>query len=115
MCLPPLNLIETELLLTLLGSRAPSEPSSSLILKTADASAAGSTDTFLSSRLRFIVDSHGQNICLLKTGEDEVGVMMGWEQGISEPLTAYFRESGVDVDSIKCRTRSTNSVLTTRT
>lgn len=84
-----LNLIETELLLTLLDSRAPSEPSSSLILKTRDASAAGSTDTFLSSRLRFIVDSHGQEICLLKTGEDEVGVMMGWEQGISEPVSIF--------------------------
>lgn len=72
-----------ELLLTLLASRAPLEQSTSLVLKTSDFTATRSTDAFLSSQLRFTVDSHGQHICLLKTEDNEVGVMMGWERGIS--------------------------------
>jgi len=76
--------IRAELLLTLLASRASSEQPSSLVLKTVDSTATGSTDAFLSSQLRFTVDSHGQQICLLKTEDDDVGVMMGWEHGIMQ-------------------------------
>jgi protein arginine N-methyltransferase 2 len=76
-------MIILELLLTLLASRASSVQSTSLVFKTADSTSTGSTDAFLSSRLRFTVDSHGQHICLLDTEEDEVGVMMGWERRIS--------------------------------
>lgn len=80
------NTLDPELLLTLLASRAHSKTPSSLILKNSDTSATGSTDEFLASRLRFTVDANGQEICLLKAGDEEVGVMMGWEQGISEFL-----------------------------
>lgn len=97
-CLHPEMLIHVlsqccpELLLTLLASRATSEPPSSLVLSNKDYSATGSTDAFLSSRLRFTADSYGQEICLLQTEDDEVGVMMGWEHGISEP-SQYRREN----------------------
>ena len=85
-------MIILELLLTLLASRT-SEQSSSLVLKTADSTAIGSTNVFLSSQLQFTVDSHGQQICLLKTEDDDVGVMMGWEHGISASclmVSLYF-------------------------
>lgn len=40
-------------------------------------------EIFLSSPLRFTVDEHGQTVCMLQIGDDEeVGVMMGWENGI---------------------------------
>jgi len=47
-----------------------------------DSTAAGSVDAFLSSKLRFTKDERGQDICKLKVGDEEIGVMMGWEQGI---------------------------------
>ena len=76
----------TELLLTLLSSKnALAESSLSLVLKATDETAAGSTDSFLSSRLRYTRDEHGQEICLVRAGDSEdVGVMMGWERDISE-------------------------------
>ncbi|KAH8988028.1 S-adenosyl-L-methionine-dependent methyltransferase [Lactarius akahatsu] len=46
--------------------------------------ALGSTDNFLSSRLRYTSDEHGQEICLLQSGDTEIGVMMGWERGIMQ-------------------------------
>lgn len=82
-----LNHILSELLLTLLSSRSPSSDSAvSHILKATDTSPAGSTDAFLASRLHFARDEQGQDICLVKVNEEEeeVGVMMGWERGISE-------------------------------
>jgi type IV protein arginine methyltransferase len=54
-----------------------------LVLQTTDATAAGSTDEFLKSKLSFRVDEYGQEVCFVKSGEDEVGVMMGWEKPIS--------------------------------
>ncbi len=76
----------SELLLTLLASRETlSNSPLSLVLKATDTTAAGSTESYLASRLRFEKDAHGQEICLLTLeDEDEVGVMMGWERGISE-------------------------------
>ncbi|KAF7965835.1 hypothetical protein HWV62_41258 [Athelia sp. TMB] len=78
--------IRAELLLTLLASRATSEQPDSLVLKNTedDATAFASTAVFLASKLTFVTDPHGQEICLLKSGDEEVGVMMGWEQGIME-------------------------------
>ncbi|KAL6305052.1 S-adenosyl-L-methionine-dependent methyltransferase [Sparassis latifolia] len=78
--------IRSELLLSLLSSRSPSTDSSlSHVLKATDATPAGSTDAFLSSRLQFTKDTHGQDICLLKVNEqEEIGVMMGWERGIMQ-------------------------------
>ena len=73
-----------------MASRASSEQLSSLVLKTEDSTAIGSTDTFLSSPLRFTVDPYGQQICLLKTEDDEVGVMMGWERQLSALCPFFF-------------------------
>jgi type IV protein arginine methyltransferase len=53
------------------------------VLKEVDDTVLGSTDKFLSSRLRFTVDVHGQEICLLQSNDIEIGVMMGWEREIS--------------------------------
>ncbi|KAH0827809.1 arginine methyl transferase [Lanmaoa asiatica] len=56
---------------------------SSLVIREGDASAAGSTDAFLASRLQYTKDAKGQEICLLKLEDGgEVGVMMGWEREI---------------------------------
>jgi hypothetical protein len=71
----------TELILRLLASR--SAEADALVLKEEDDTALGSTDNFLSSRLRYTSDQHGQEICLLQSGDTEIGVMMGWERGIS--------------------------------
>lgn len=75
-----------ELLLTLLTSKDSLSTSSlSLVLKATDTTAAGSTDNYLTSSLKFTKDEHGQEICLLQVSDDEeVGVMMGWERGISK-------------------------------
>lgn len=78
--------VSSELLLTLLSSKQRlSNSPLSLVLKATDTTAAASTDTYLASPLKYIKDEHGQEICLLKINEEEeVGVMMGWERGISE-------------------------------
>ena len=55
-----------------------------LILREKDTTATGSNTAFLESKLRYTVDEHGQEICMLKVGEEEVGVMMGWEKGIMQ-------------------------------
>jgi type IV protein arginine methyltransferase len=60
-----------------------------MILKAEDGTAAGSTDEFLKTPLRYTVDERGQEICFatVKSANgktDEVGVMMGWEREISE-------------------------------
>ncbi|KAF8345874.1 hypothetical protein F5887DRAFT_963913 [Amanita rubescens] len=49
-----------------------------------DDTAAGSNTTFLSSNLRFTKDESGQDICSVDAGDQQVGVMMGWERGIME-------------------------------
>ncbi|EPT05046.1 hypothetical protein FOMPIDRAFT_1112516 [Fomitopsis schrenkii] len=78
--------IRSELLLTLLSARAPPPTSSlSMVLKATDTTAAGSPEAFLTSKLQFVTDGRGQEICLLKVSdEEEVGVMMGWERGIMQ-------------------------------
>ena len=53
------------------------------MLKEVDHTALHSTGKFLSSRLKYVTDAHGQEICLLQDGDIEIGVMMGWERGIS--------------------------------
>ncbi|TCD69814.1 Arginine N-methyltransferase 2 [Steccherinum ochraceum] len=76
--------IRSELLLTLLSSKnALNESPLSLVLKATDDTAAGSTESFLATRLRYSRDEHGQEICSVKVSDtEEVGVMMGWERGI---------------------------------
>ena len=72
-----------ELLLVLLQKHTVVD-SASLILQNTDVSALASSDVFLESKLKFITDTNGQNICLLVVGEEEVGVMMGWERAIMQ-------------------------------
>ncbi|KAI0300992.1 S-adenosyl-L-methionine-dependent methyltransferase [Multifurca ochricompacta] len=74
--------IRSEIILQLLASRD-AEPHG-LVLKEEDDTALGSTDNFLSSHLRYTIDAHGQDICLLQVGDAEIGVMMGWESGIMQ-------------------------------
>ncbi|KAI0699562.1 S-adenosyl-L-methionine-dependent methyltransferase [Cytidiella melzeri] len=78
--------IRSELLLSLLASKELLLNSPlSLVLKATDTTAAGSTENYLTSPLRFTTDEYGQDICLLKINEEEeVGVMMGWERGIMQ-------------------------------
>jgi type IV protein arginine methyltransferase len=76
-----LNSIYAELILQLLSSRE--EEADALVLREVDHTALGSTGEFLSSRLKFVTDAHGQEVCLLQDGDTEIGVMMGWERGIS--------------------------------
>jgi protein arginine N-methyltransferase 2 len=74
-----------ELILQLLSSRE--EEADALVLKEEDDTAFRSTDKFLSSHLVYTTDAHGQEICLLQSGDIEIGVMMGWERGISTFLS----------------------------
>lgn len=76
-----LNSIYAELILQLLSSRE--EEVDALVLREVDDTALRSTDKFLSSHLQYTTDAHGQDICLLQSGDTEIGVMMGWERGIS--------------------------------
>ncbi|KAI0663606.1 S-adenosyl-L-methionine-dependent methyltransferase [Cubamyces menziesii] len=78
--------IRSELLLSLLQKRAPAVNSPlNIILKATDTTPAGSTDAFLSTKLEYTKDEHGQEICLVKVADqEEVGVMMGWERGIMQ-------------------------------
>ena len=57
---------------------------SSIILRNEDDTAAGSQSEFLNSPLLYTQDENGQPICKVKVGDEEIGVMMGWERDISE-------------------------------
>ncbi|KAG7098635.1 hypothetical protein E1B28_000552 [Marasmius oreades] len=73
------------MLLGILSSKSrPQSPANSLILNNPDQTAAGSTSTFLKSKLSFVTDDQGQEICVVKAENEEIGVMMGWERGIME-------------------------------
>jgi protein arginine N-methyltransferase 2 len=76
-----LRSIYAELILQLLSSRG--EEVDALVLKEEGDTALRSADKFLSSHLVYTTDAHGQDICLLQSGDIEIGVMMGWERGIS--------------------------------
>ncbi|KAF9019028.1 arginine methyl transferase [Hymenopellis radicata] len=78
--------IRAEMLLALLSaSSAPPSSSGVLHIQSTDSTAAGSTDVYLTSKLTFKTDEHGQEICVVNAGgEEEVGVMMGWERPIME-------------------------------
>jgi len=75
------NPIYAELILQLLSSRG--EEADALVLREVEDTALRSTEKFLSSRLKYVTDAHGQEICLLRDGDTEIGVMMGWEREIS--------------------------------
>ena len=87
------HLCYTELVLRLLAKHSSGAASPlNLILKATDDTPAGSTDAFLSTKLQYTKDEHGQDICLVKVNDkEEVGVMMGWERDISEFCDAPLR------------------------
>ncbi|EEB90472.1 hypothetical protein MPER_11317, partial [Moniliophthora perniciosa FA553] len=76
-------------------------PPSSLIIRGDDASAAASTDTFLNSKLTFAIDEHGREICTVRAGAEEIGVMMAWEQGIMEKTTRLLCDDHPNAGSLR--------------
>jgi len=93
--------VRSEFLLHLLRSR--NVTPAALTLQAEDSSAAGSTETFLKTPLRYVTDSSGQEMVLARTDDgSEVGVMMGWERDIMhhtvQRLTAPFVGSGDGVN-----------------
>ncbi|KAF7361845.1 hypothetical protein MVEN_00529000 [Mycena venus] len=93
--------IRSELVLALLSSRNTPDSASAMILRQTDDTAAASTDAFLSSKLRFTVDDHGQEICMLKTVDgDEIGVMMGWEKEIMQKTVASLTADREPTDNL---------------
>ena len=101
-----------ELILQVLASHVAG--ADALVLKEEDDTALGSTDKFLSSQLRYTTDAHGQDICLLQSGDTEIGVMMGWERGISafgflEIMCVAMLKGG---SKLKCRKRCAGYVVT---
>ncbi|KAL0577319.1 Arginine N-methyltransferase 2 [Marasmius crinis-equi] len=82
-----------KLLLGLLSSKSDPERSShSLVLSNTDQTAAASTEIFLNSRLTFTTDEQGQEVCVVRAGDEEVGVMMTWERGIMEETVKLLCE-----------------------
>lgn len=74
---------------------------SSLVLKATDDTVMGSTDKFLDSKLRYVKDERGQEICMAMTENGlEVGVMMGWEKPISE-CTELLCKTGVETQAMR--------------
>lgn len=114
----PFTLVETltELLLTLVSAKSSLiETPSSLVIRRDDASAAGSTDAFLASRLQYTKDAKGQEICLLKLEDGgEVGVMMGWEREISKLFDCLPNHVRVVYEGSQCAKQSTNFVRVTQ-
>lgn len=101
-----------ELILHVLASHG--VEADALVLKEEDDTALGSTDKFLSSHLRYTTDTHGQDICLLQSGDIEIGVMMGWERGISasgflETMCVAMLKGG---SKLKCKKRCVGYVVT---
>lgn len=96
-----------EILLRLLAKKTPEASSPlNLILKATDSTAAGSTDAFLNTKLEYTKDEYGEDVCLVKVNDEEkVGVMMGWERGISEFFPDMFRRcvlSGLVLSARNC-------------
>lgn len=77
--------IRSEMLLAILSNDDSTESDpATLVLRAKDDTAAGSSTAFLSSNLRFTKDVHGQDVCYVDAGGQEVGVMMGWEKKIMQ-------------------------------
>ncbi|KAJ4483369.1 arginine methyl transferase [Lentinula aciculospora] len=93
--------IRAEMLFAVLSSHSELEESSSLVLRSEDHTAAASTDAFLKSKLKFIKDANGQEICVVKAGDEEIGVMMGWEQGIMQETLKSLCEDHPSLDNLK--------------
>ena len=94
------------MLLGIINARSDSDESmdaqdGALILREKDTTAMGSNTAFLESKLRYKVDEHGQEICMLKVGEEEVGVMMGWEKGIMQETVKKLCDDHPNNGSLK--------------
>ncbi|XP_006461133.1 hypothetical protein AGABI2DRAFT_204671 [Agaricus bisporus var. bisporus H97] len=95
--------IRTELLLGLLSSRDDSslDPSTNLILRASDDTAAGSSEDFLSSKLRYTKDESGQDLCFIEVDGEDIGVMMGWEMPIMKETVHSIYDSLPERDNIR--------------
>ena len=88
-----------ELLLGILAKQNVADPAT-LILRSEDNSASGSSDTFLKTRLKFVTDKHRQQICLVVVDGEEVGVMMGWEEPIMRQTVEKLCQSHPNVSNL---------------
>ncbi|KAF9450430.1 arginine methyl transferase [Macrolepiota fuliginosa MF-IS2] len=95
--------IRAELLLGILSSRGDVESGSStnLVLRETDGTAAGSSEDFLSSRLRYTKDETGQSICFIDVDGEEIGVMMGWETPIMTETVQSIYDSLPERDNLR--------------
>ncbi|KAK7057134.1 S-adenosyl-L-methionine-dependent methyltransferase [Favolaschia claudopus] len=95
--------LREELVRALLSSHGMADAESTMTLRLEDDdTAATSTETFLASKLRFTVDEHGQEICMLKDVDgDEIGVMMGWERGIMQETVAKLADARRSTNGLK--------------
>lgn len=83
-----------EYLLSHLSSRKMEVHSpSAILLRSSDLSAAGSSTEFLKTHLTFRTDASGQEVCLVEADGEEIGVMMGWERGLSEFGTSFVLQA----------------------
>jgi len=87
------------MLLGLLASK--SNQATSMLIKGTDDTAAASSKTFLESKLKFTVDEHGQEICSVQAGDDEIGVMMGWERPIMNESVKALCDGHPQLNSLK--------------
>lgn len=118
--------VQAELLLGILASQnktseVPQSIGDNLVLKQDDETAAASTDAFLQSRLTYVTDEHGQKICMVRVPgsgkhtdahaedkpieegaleEEDIGVMMGWEEGIMRETVRKLTEGHPEVENL---------------
>lgn len=85
----------------LIGLLSSKSEKPSFLLRGEDSTAAGSTSTFLDSKLKYHVDKHGQEICSVLAGEDEIGVMMGWERPIMQKSVEVLCSDHPEKESLK--------------
>ncbi|KAF9268947.1 arginine methyl transferase [Marasmius fiardii PR-910] len=94
--------IRSEMLLGLLSSKSrPETSANTLILNNLDQTAANSTDSYLQSKLAFVNDEQGQEICVVKVGDEEIGVMMGWEREIMEKTVEVLCEGHPNLSGLR--------------
>lgn len=91
------------MLLGLLSSRDDSspDPSTNLIFRASDDTAAGSSEKFLSSKLRYTKDENGQDLCFTEVDGEDIGVMMGWEMPIMKETVHSIYDSLSERDNIR--------------
>lgn len=66
-----------------------------------DDTAAGSSENFLSSRLRYTKEETGQDICFIDVDGEEIGVMMGWETPIMVETVQSIHDTLPERDNLK--------------